>query len=198
MLALLSVACESNFWRSGCRGGLEASSAVCRESQGYLVLVGLDNRSLSPLYPSLSCPSLWTCCFYDDRFEHTWATIQWKQWRLRRRLRRGLDNSYVAKLPWYRRVFWALELPFILVRNATIPPVEADSWSQAQAAVRPPRNPVPNHGTPSFLPSRGCGQTARTETLLLFLKPFSFSPEIFLFYPSSLSTFFHAALTSLP
>ncbi|CAM9125704.1 unnamed protein product [Ectocarpus fasciculatus] len=69
------------------------------------------------------------------RFEHTWATIQWKQWRLRRRVRRGLDNSYVANLPWYRRVFWALELPFILVRNATIPPVEADSWSQAQAAI---------------------------------------------------------------
>ncbi|CAM9114656.1 unnamed protein product [Ectocarpus sp. 12 AP-2014] len=69
------------------------------------------------------------------RFEHTWATIQWKQWRLRRRVRRGLDNSYVAKLPWYRRVFWAVELPFILVRNATIPPVEEDSWSQAQAAI---------------------------------------------------------------
>lgn len=50
-------------------------------------------------------------------------------------MRRGLGNSEVAMLPWYRRVFWALELPFILVRNATIPPVEADSWSQAQAAV---------------------------------------------------------------
>lgn len=69
------------------------------------------------------------------RFEHAWATIQWRQWRLRRRVRRGLGSSEVDRLPWYRRLFWAVELPFILVRNATIPPVEADSWSQAQAAV---------------------------------------------------------------
>ncbi|CAM9239518.1 unnamed protein product [Scytosiphon promiscuus] len=69
------------------------------------------------------------------RFEHAWATIQWRQWRLRRRVRRELGNSHVIQLPWYRRLFWVMELPFILIRNATIPPVEADSWSQTQAAV---------------------------------------------------------------
>eukprot|EP00752_Nemacystus_decipiens_P012379 g10971.t2 len=69
------------------------------------------------------------------RFEHAWTTIQWRQWRLRRRVRRGIGSIDIVHLPWYRRVFWALERPFILLRNATIPPVEADSWSQTQAAV---------------------------------------------------------------
>lgn len=55
---------------------------------------------------------------------------------MRRRLRRELGNSDILQMPWYRQAFYMLELPFILVRNATIPPVEQDSWSQAQAAVR--------------------------------------------------------------
>lgn len=50
-------------------------------------------------------------------------------------MRRGIGSSDIVRLPWYRRVFWVLERPFVLVRNATIPPVEADSWSQTQAAV---------------------------------------------------------------
>ncbi|CAB1116702.1 unnamed protein product [Ectocarpus sp. CCAP 1310/34] len=120
---------QDRSWQDGPRKGGDRGSG----SGGYLVLVVLDHRSLSPCIPLSPAPL--DVLFYDGRFEHTWATIQWKQWRLRRRVRRGLDNSYVAKLPWYRRVFWALELPFILVRNATVPPVEADSWSQAQAAI---------------------------------------------------------------
>ncbi|CAN0534755.1 unnamed protein product, partial [Laminaria digitata] len=69
------------------------------------------------------------------RFEHAWASIQWKQWRLRRRFRRQLGSIATLESPWYRQAFYVVELPFILVRNATIPPVEADSWSQAQATV---------------------------------------------------------------
>lgn len=70
------------------------------------------------------------------RFEDAWATLQWRQWRLRRRLRRQLISGDFSDLPWYRQVLKAVALPFVLVRNATIPPVETASWSKLQAAVR--------------------------------------------------------------
>lgn len=73
---------------------------------------------------------------YSFRFEHAWESIQWKQWRLRRRFRRQMGSIATSESRWYQQVFCVLEYPFILVRNATIPPVEADSWSQTQAVVR--------------------------------------------------------------
>lgn len=69
------------------------------------------------------------------RFQDAWASLQWKQWRMRRRLRRQMSSGDFWKMSWYRQLFFIIELPFVLVRNATIPPVEADSWSQLQAAV---------------------------------------------------------------
>ncbi|CAM9186212.1 unnamed protein product [Discosporangium mesarthrocarpum] len=62
-------------------------------------------------------------------------SLGWKQWRLRRRLQRQLLKSEFWKISWMEKARVILEYPTILVRNATIPPVEADSWSKTQAAV---------------------------------------------------------------
>ncbi|CAN0034164.1 unnamed protein product, partial [Choristocarpus tenellus] len=64
-----------------------------------------------------------------------WTGLQWKQWRLRRRLRRQLVGNDFWILPWWRKLFIMSEFPLNLARNATIPPVDAESWSQTQAWV---------------------------------------------------------------
>jgi hypothetical protein len=64
------------------------------------------------------------------RRRRAWSSLYWQQWRLRRRMRRGKQCAADAFMsgPLWLRVLRAVEMPFVLARNATVAPVEADSW----------------------------------------------------------------------
>jgi hypothetical protein len=64
------------------------------------------------------------------RKRRAWSSLYWQQWRLRRRMKRGRQCAADAFMsgPLWLRVLRAVEMPFVLARNATVAPVEADSW----------------------------------------------------------------------
>ncbi|CAM9094492.1 unnamed protein product [Phaeothamnion confervicola] len=64
-----------------------------------------------------------------------WASLYWQQWRVRRRLHRELMASEFWSKRWYLQVLHIAELPMTLARNATVPQVEAEAWSQPYAIV---------------------------------------------------------------
>jgi sodium/potassium/calcium exchanger 6 len=118
-------------------GQLASGAAVRRTAQ----LTGLPLTLSAPLVPA--APAGPRGRSRHKRRKHwrhygaIWNSIYWQQWRVRRQLHRDVASllSDFDEQPWHLRLLGVLELPLVVARNVTVPPVEADGWSQTYAVL---------------------------------------------------------------